>query len=1634
MKKLICLMLSIIMIAGYMCVPVQAQSSNTYFISPEDFKDNLGSWTYHGPSESGKPFESLLLGRADKAKNLLVPAGINFDVAADGEYTVYVRTRDFATHPGTRQSQIAVNGDVFPHILGKHGVDGWAWENVGTVNLKKGTATVQLVDITGYTPRIEGVIISSDAKVKLPETASDFGNFKKKYAVEIVAGELVNPIYVEPEIKTEFLSNKTYVAVDYSAFDQLGTWEVKEESGSLLQKFLFSSTKSFTESDNAKAMFGVNKDGIYDIWVHTKDSTTNPGQRSFYFKINDNEEILAGGHGQEGWHWDKIASVPLFAGEHTITLRDYRGNFSRMDMVLITDDENIKIGENQSVMEKLQKENLYKKGSVSPSKAADSGEARPKDDIAVQFNGKYMTFDVPPLIINSRTMVPMRAIFEALGCTVTWDGATQTATGLRNGTAVSLTIGSDMGKIDGKGVALDAPAALINGRTMIPLRFVSEALGALVNWEAETSTVRILAKIPSVAYFLRPESFEVLGTWFMESGQADAFNGSALRGLVNPEDSKAQTEEDYNNPKPAVATVPVSKAGNYRIWVHAKDFETNAPGTRYFNIAVNDVMSNSKFGTHGKNGYLWADAGVFDLKEGNNTIALHDTSKFYARCDGILIVEDLDYKPEESYAVTCALATPYNPASNRSVEFPVWAKTDANPEASGTIENATTKVTFYRVPTVNGTVVQNEIYSLYNGEWILTKKRTEPLGYIMMQADESVKTAGQYEIAGFKNTYTENGVQKSYIGEDVYKAGNAVWLIPNDFDVSDNKVMLKFPENNYTKFNATWELDSKRTPKVSFNANIKVDGAYSFGSFEGGGHKDYDFAMIPFRIMSKQVGEGRGLTTQQYAMTPMSTYTLTENNEYSVNKVTKGIVVEPTWIPVMWNYAENNKFGFASYDASGAYSGGVFAPLFGMDDCKFKSGDSYDFSYRVVSEVSDWFDSYKYIATELFEVTDYRTNYYTNINEAIYNTIDLMMEDDLSGWNDRAKGFYNMESSYIATNANPMAVLQAYQLTENKEILEKRAIPTVANLLTRPALHMNWTLNKSSENWGTHEIGTPIKYYNLNVMGGVYEQMGGTLPWLLNYALEKAEKGTVNETASAVAPFMNDLHLYKYTGDKSYLDKAIATADEYLEKVVYAPQNSVIKDTVFVYSGYYPSLSSLLDIYEVTKEQRFLDAAEYTGRWVSAMVQTAGVDSTKKNQIIHVNEPEDVAVRWQGGKGDHLSSTFWWHGDVIWRQGTTPGNPADTEKAYSIMRQHIDDVPLWVASNAGLGIEQPITFNGSSYITMQCWAGDMVRLSHLTGEDYFESVARNSMIGRFGGYSGYYLQRFWTYYMKPEYGFNGPDFTNFYWHHIPQFYAMLCDFLVNQISVKTDNNVLFPALRQQGYAYFDSNQYGYAPGKFYDEDGMWLWLDRGIVDSDSIQIDYLTARKDGVLGASFLNEGNETVTTVVSLGDKIADSATFNGTATLYSGNTTSEVSVENGKFTITVEPKSVVSVKMNIPTVTAPSFSKLKYDLDGTYSNESTVREHENGKAFLLQMSPEEYFAYVYVTETEETVASMKVVYTLDKGEEMTVEMSEYPFEVIIPVSETEKTFGYNIVLTYKDGKTKSINGGTLKALNNIK
>ena len=90
---------------------------------------------------------------------------------------------------------------------------------------------------------------------------------------------------------------------------------------------------------------------------------------------------------------------------------------------------------------------------------------------------------VVPTVINDRTLVPLRFISESFGAQVGWDEATQTATVVLDGKTVNTVIGSNALTVDGQSVPLDVPAQVINDRTMLPLRAMAESLGKTVFWD-----------------------------------------------------------------------------------------------------------------------------------------------------------------------------------------------------------------------------------------------------------------------------------------------------------------------------------------------------------------------------------------------------------------------------------------------------------------------------------------------------------------------------------------------------------------------------------------------------------------------------------------------------------------------------------------------------------------------------------------------------------------------------------------------------------------------------------------------------------------------------------------------------------------------------------------------------------------------------------------------------------------------------------------------------------------------------------------------------------------------------------------------------------------------------------------------
>lgn len=142
--------------------------------------------------------------------------------------------------------------------------------------------------------------------------------------------------------------------------------------------------------------------------------------------------------------------------------------------------------------------------------AAFSGVAAAAEPVKVLIDDEVISFDVAPVLREGRTLVPVRKIIESMGGEVTWNATNRTVTVNKGDDNMVLVIDSNLAKVNETDVVMDVPAAIINGRTLIPLRFVSENLAAVVTWDGATRTIAIKTpvNIDEEAYALLAASME----------------------------------------------------------------------------------------------------------------------------------------------------------------------------------------------------------------------------------------------------------------------------------------------------------------------------------------------------------------------------------------------------------------------------------------------------------------------------------------------------------------------------------------------------------------------------------------------------------------------------------------------------------------------------------------------------------------------------------------------------------------------------------------------------------------------------------------------------------------------------------------------------------------------------------------------------------------------------------------------------------------------------------------------------------------------------------------------------------------------------------------------------------------------
>ena len=113
-------------------------------------------------------------------------------------------------------------------------------------------------------------------------------------------------------------------------------------------------------------------------------------------------------------------------------------------------------------------------------------------EIKVELNGEEVAFDQGPILVDEKPMIPLRAVFEKMGASVSWDNSTETVVAMCKDTIVMLQIGNEkLFKLD-EVIVLETAPMLVNDRTLIPIHAISDIWGCDIEWNSETNEVVII--------------------------------------------------------------------------------------------------------------------------------------------------------------------------------------------------------------------------------------------------------------------------------------------------------------------------------------------------------------------------------------------------------------------------------------------------------------------------------------------------------------------------------------------------------------------------------------------------------------------------------------------------------------------------------------------------------------------------------------------------------------------------------------------------------------------------------------------------------------------------------------------------------------------------------------------------------------------------------------------------------------------------------------------------------------------------------------------------------------------------------------------------------------------------------------
>jgi hypothetical protein len=732
---------------------------------------------------------------------------------------------------------------------------------------------------------------------------------------------------------------------------------------------------------------------------------------------------------------------------------------------------------------------------------------------------------------------------------------------------------------------------------------------------------------------------------------------------------------------------------------------------------------------------------------------------------------------------------------------------------------------------------------------------------------------------------------------------------------------------------------------------------------------------------------------------------------------TVAVAADPAEVPFRIPSFEDSRFGVLVRNASGQAQPALFAPVLGSPGrnavsldytdarrygnhprppiptgppSRMKAGQPFSFRLRLVVKPGGWYPLFREVAEKMYRFHDYRENASGSLNDTLENTIAYAMNDVYSGWVPDLRGFdYTTDVPGTVKVVSALHPLSVALITDSPEVFRRRALPVTEYLMSREKYL--FSLGKDTEGQNpSHYLRGPAA--EVSELAALYLMTGRRSSVFSYYAeaLNRKPRALNLLMVSAPGSWQNELALYRMTADRAHLDRAQAGADKYIsdriDNIATDFSDVHIETGGQFWTDFVPKWIDLFELYQETKEDRYLQAAAFGARHYASISWLA---PTVPDADVTINPNNQVGV----------------HGYLFGVEQTVP------------MRAPEQKVPAWRVSMNGLVPEASTTYHINPAVFLAHHAAYMLRVGEATGDPFLKSIARSAIVGRYSNFPGYDINgEFTTLYERPDYPLRPLTeltYNNIYYNHVWPHIALLFDFLISDVETRSNGQISFPSRYAQGYAYLQSKVYGDRPGTFYGNPSVQLWMPPKLLRIDIPQLNYVAGYDRNALYIALSNQSQRPVAAKIRLNADVAPYSVREQykVRTWQAGRSGPPAQMIGGEIVVSVPAAGLTAVAIDGLRI-VPQFQSDLVAAGSPLSRKShSESDTPAGKVtgMLLSFGSGHTNAYVWMAATEAQVSSARLHYRLGDTQWHVIEDKQYPYDFSVPVASAEK-FSYRI------------------------